>query len=133
MRFQDPPGELVLQISTKNPVFDEYILLGRLTFVIDVQRPAAVCDCAVVHYSAHWARNLLANSSAECGSAFPIEVRFESVAHSFMQQNARPAWPENDGRFSRGRRNRFELHQRLTRGLLREMLRSLLIQEKIEA
>ena len=61
-----------------------------------------------------------------------IEIRFQSVADGFVQQNARPSRAEDDFHFARGSLAGVELQDRLPSGFLREIFGSLLAEEEVE-
>ena len=103
-----------------------------MPFVVHVERSAAAADGAVVDHGAQLAGHLLADAAAEGRNALAIEIRFQAVAHGFMQQDARPAGTQHHGHLAGRRIHRVQHGDGLARGFAGEMLRRLLVQEKIQ-
>ena len=130
--FHQAARQLVLQIATQHAIFDQHVFLRGHPFVVHVERSAPAADGAVVDHRAKRARHLLADAPAEGRHALAIEVRFEAVAHRFVQQNPRPAGPQHHRRFAGRRVHRIQLHDGLARGFASEMFRRLFVQEEIQ-
>src|SRR5262249_10350210 len=94
---------------------------------------AARGDSAIVDDGADVRSHALSDLAAECRDALAIEVGFEAVADSFVQENSRPAGAEHNFHFARGCVLRIKLHDRLPRGFLGETLRRFITREEFEA
>src|SRR4029453_5225597 len=68
----------------------------------------------------------------EGGRALAIEVPLKSVSHRFVEQDARPARPEDDGHGSRRGVDRSQFQERLPGGLEGKAVPALFIQEEVE-
>ena len=71
----------------------------------------------------------LADAAGEGGRALAVEVALQAVADRLVQQDAGPAGAEHDRHRPRGRLHRAEQHDGHARGLAREVLGRLLVEE----
>src|SRR5690606_30886532 len=101
----------------ENAVLDQHGALGRIAFVVDRERAAAVGQGAVVHHGDAPGGDLLADAAGEGGAALAVEVALETVADGLVQQDAGPAAAEHDGHAAGGRRLGAQVHLGLMHGL----------------
>src|SRR5471032_1297726 len=106
--------ELVLHVAFEHAVFDQRGALGRGDFVIDAQRATTTRQGAVIDDGAELGRNHLAHAPAVGRTALAVEVAFQAVADRFVQQHTGPTRTQHHRQRTSRRRNRFQVHQRLT-------------------
>ena len=123
----EPRREFVAEISLQDSVLDEDGFLRRLAFIIHVQGATAPRHRAVVDDGALRAGNSFADQTSECRGLLTIEIGFQAVTHSLMQQNPRPSRTQHDFHVASWGFACIELQNRLARGLFGEELRSLVV------
>ena len=126
-------GKFVAEISLEDPFFDQDSVLRGVAFIVDIDGAAARGHGAIIDDGALIAGDALAQHAGECGSFLAIEVGFEAVADSFMQQDPGPAGTEHHFHLASGSLNRIELNDGLARGFLGKVLGSLLRLKEFDA
>ncbi|KAG0733639.1 hypothetical protein G6F23_013153 [Rhizopus arrhizus] len=110
--------EAVLHVAHQDAVLDQRGALAGVAFVVDVQRPAAAIQRAVVDDGHARRRNAFTDAAGVDAGALAVEVAFQTVAHGFVQQDARPARTQHHRHLARRRRTRFQIHHRFVHGAL---------------
>src|SRR6266853_4222977 len=113
-----PPPKL----TAYRPFFTE----ARMAFVVDRKGAAPAGNGAVIHDGDSARRDFFSDLPGEGGGTLAVEVALKAVADRFVQENARPAWPEHHGHGARRRRARFEIDERLVGRVFRVLLQPLL-------
>ena len=122
-RHPHQPGVLaILHIADKNAILDQRRPAGRRALIVDAQGTATVWNRAVIDNGDAWCCNSLPHQSSEGRRLLAIEIAFQSMADSFMEQNARPSGPKNDVQCTGRRRYGFQIDQRLAQGLIHTRL-----------
>src|SRR5207244_12750650 len=84
---------------------------------VDVDRPAASRDGAVVYHCDELARHLLAGLAGEERSPLADEIGLQAVSYRFVKEDAAPSGREHHGLRTGGRWDGAERGHRLPRGL----------------
>ena len=124
--------EPILHVAAQDAVLDQDVPAGRRAFVVDVEGAAPIRDRAVIDHRDQLGGDLLSQAAGECRDALAVEIAFEPVADSLVQQDARPAGSEHDGHRPRRRVDRRELQRGLTRGLGGEALPPVRLEVEVE-
>ena len=132
LHAHEPGVEPVLHVAGEDAVLDQHGAPGRCALVVDVERAAAIRDRPVVDDRDQLRGDLLPHAPGEGRGALAVEVALEPVADRLVQENPRPARPEDD-RHRAGRRvDRAELERSLARGLRGEPPPASVLQEEVE-
>ena len=83
--FHQACVQAVLQIAFQNSVFYQGGALGRVAFIVNVQRTAALCQRAIIHHVDTGRSYPFAEPTGKGAGAFAVEVAFESMPNGFMQ------------------------------------------------
>ncbi len=109
------------------------VFVGRIAFVIHVERSAASGHGAVIDHRAFVAGDALVQQARERRGLLAIEVGFQAVTDRFVQQDSRPSRTEHHFHLARRGFARVELNDRLPCCFLGEMLRRCLALEVVQA
>src|ERR1700687_937490 len=115
LHLHQPRIHSILQVAAQDSFFDKHCARGRRSFVIDIQAAASIRNRSVIDDRAKFARNLLPDSIRERRGSLAIEVAFESVPDSLVEQNPRPSAAEHYDRLTRGCVDGVDIHNPLPR------------------
>src|SRR5581483_5409716 len=126
-------GKLVAQIAFQYAILDQDRSLGRLAFIVNVQRPPPPGHGAIVHHGALFAGYTFSDQAGESRGLLAVEVCFQTVPHSFVQQNTGPSWSEDHFHVAGRRFARVKLENCLTGGFFGEVLWCFLPEKEVES
>src|SRR5262245_15508598 len=69
--------------------------MRRITFVVHVQRTAPKRYSPVIHNCAQLRSNFLSDQTGKRRGFLSVEISFQTMTNSFVQENPRPAGPED--------------------------------------
>ena len=113
-----PRVEPVLHITFEDPVLDQDVLLRRGAFIVDRERAAPLVDAAVIDHRHARRANPLANPARKSTGALAVEITFEPVANRLVEQDPRPAGPQQHGHLTGWRIDTLQIGERLRQGLI---------------
>src|SRR5262249_26112244 len=113
--------------------FNEDCLMGRITLIIHVQRPAAKRYRSVIHNCAQFRSDFLSYQTGESRRFLPIEISLQTMADGFVKENARPARPEHHFHRSSRRIDGSQLENCLSRAFARNRFRVEIPSKNIES
>ena len=94
----------VLDVTFEDAVFDQHVALAGVAFIIDIERAAPVGQGAVVQHGDTFGCHTLADAATEGAGALAVEIAFQPMTYSLVQQNAGPARAQYHGHLAGWRR-----------------------------
>src|SRR5438132_893250 len=126
--------QVIIEVTLEHPVLDQDLALAGVALVVDVDRPAASRDGAVVDHRDELARHLFAELAGEERGPLADEIGLQAVSHRFVEEDAAPPWREHNRLRARGRWHGAERGHRLPRGLAAHLLgREILEEAEVDA
>ena len=128
----EPCVQPVLHVAPEDPLLDQHGAPRRGALVVDVERATAVRERPVVDDRDELGGDLLPHAAGERRGALAVEVALEPVPHGLVQEDARPARPEDDRHGARRGVHGAELQHGLARRLPGEAPPAIGLEEELE-